>query len=53
LESGLDAVVMAHGRIVYRRHANAYSNTRANSNTCADADTRAHTNTNTDPRARM
>jgi hypothetical protein len=44
---------MAHGRIVYRRHANAYSNTRANSNTRADADTRPHANSDTDPRPGM
>ena len=48
MESGLDAVFMAHGRIVHRRRANAYSNTRANSNTRADPDTRAHANSNTD-----
>ena len=48
MESGLDAVVVAHRRLVRRRHANAYTGAYANSNTRSDAYTRAHADTNTD-----
>src|SRR5262245_50765741 len=47
LESGLDAVVVVHGRIVHRRHA--HSDTGVHSDTSVYSDTSAYSDTNTDP----
>jgi hypothetical protein len=55
LESGLDAIVVAHGRLLYRRYsdADADANADAWSYTHADTDTGADTDAHADSRPGM
>jgi hypothetical protein len=52
LDTGLDAVVMAHGRLLHRRHANAhspFSHADAGANSTSHTDADAHTNAESRP----